>query len=144
MGLNGLNAIGPQKYKCAYCDSLVANDKGYFDTKKQHRIYVCPNCNKPTYFDEAGKQYPGATPGNEVGHLPKDLQALYREARDCCSVSAYTASVLACRKLLMNITVQQGAKEGLRFIDYVSFLAGQRLHTTQRQRLGRSYSQERQ
>ena len=39
------------------------------------------------------------------------------------SVSAYTASVLACRKLLMNIAVAQGAAEGKKFAEYVQYLA---------------------
>lgn len=123
MPWQGLSAIGPRKYKCGHCGFVVANDKGYFDDASRHRIYLCPNCNMPSYFDDLGKQYPGATPGNEVAHLPKELERLYREARNCCSVSAYTSSVLACRKLLMNIAVQQGANEGLKFIDYVSYLA---------------------
>jgi hypothetical protein len=62
-------------------------------------------------------------PGNDVGHLPKPLESLYKEARNCCGVSSFTASVLASRKLLMNIAVTQGAEEGLRFIEYVDYLA---------------------
>ncbi len=38
-------------------------------------------------------------------------------------VSAYTSAVLACRKLLMNIAVAEGAKENRKFIEYVEFLA---------------------
>lgn len=38
-------------------------------------------------------------------------------------VSSYTASVLACRKLLMNIAVNKGADEGWRFVQYVEHLA---------------------
>lgn len=30
---------------------------------------------------------------------------------------------MCCRKMLMNIAVQQGAAEGLKFIEYVNFLA---------------------
>ena len=39
------------------------------------------------------------------------------------SVSSHTAAVLCCRKLLMNIAVSKGAKEGLQFIKYVEFLS---------------------
>lgn len=66
---------------------------------------------------------PGVVPGNEVSHLPPKLDQLYREARNCCGVSAFTASVLASRKMLMNISVEQGAQEGKSFIDYVNYLA---------------------
>jgi len=39
------------------------------------------------------------------------------------SVNAYTASVLCCRKLLMNLAVSKGAKEGENFFKYVDYLA---------------------
>jgi hypothetical protein len=125
MGWFSLNQIGPKQYRCGHCGLNVGDDKGYFtDKNNAHRIYICPNCAKPTFFDEKSWQHPGITPGNEVQHLPPELEKLYREARDCCSVSAFTASVLSSRKMLMNIAVQQGAKEGLKFIEYVEYLAG--------------------
>lgn len=124
MGWIGLNDIGPKQFRCGHCGYNVADNKGYFtDRNSNMRIYICPNCTEPTYFSGNLKQFPGVTPGNEVGHLPKELEELYREARNCCSVSAFTASVLASRKMLMNIAVEQGAKEGLRFIEYVEYLA---------------------
>jgi hypothetical protein len=85
-------------------------------------LYICPHCEKPNFF-HADIQVPGASPGNEVAHLPEDVAALYREARNAVSVGACTASVLACRKLLMNIAVSQGAKEGESFLSYVEYLA---------------------
>lgn len=66
---------------------------------------------------------PGVAPGSEVNNLPQEISALYREARNCVSVGAATASVLACRKLLMNIAVQKGAEEGKPFIFYVEHLS---------------------
>jgi hypothetical protein len=36
---------------------------------------------------------------------------------------AYTPSVLACRKILMNVSVALGAKAGEPFVNYVQFLA---------------------
>jgi hypothetical protein len=39
------------------------------------------------------------------------------------AVASYTAAVLACRKLLMNVAVSQGAAAGDRFIAYVDHLA---------------------
>ena len=109
------------KYKCAYCGNLVAAHQGY---RSDHPsvILICPHCDSPTYVKD-GTQIPDVAPGNEVGNLPQELEDLYREARQCVSVSAYTASVLACRKLLMNIAVTQGAKEGKSFASYVQHLA---------------------
>jgi hypothetical protein len=123
MAWQGLNNIETKQFRCGHCGYNVANDKGYFPNNHHlRRIYICPNCDKPTFFDESAR-HPGVAPGNEVQHLPLELEQLYREARNCCSVSAFTASVLASRKLLMNIAVQQGAKEGLKFIEYVEYLA---------------------
>ena len=49
----------------------------------------------------------------------KSWKHYYREARNGVSVGAHTSSVLACRKLLMNIAVNQGAEAGKSFISYV-------------------------
>lgn len=118
--------ISARQFRCGYCGYNVANDKGYYSTSQwgTHKyVYICPNCSCATFFDESDRQYPGVAPGNEVEHLPEALDSLYREARSCCSVSAFTASVLASRKMLMNIAVEQGAGEDLRFIEYVEHLA---------------------
>jgi Domain of unknown function (DUF4145) len=123
MGWQSLNNIGSKQFRCGHCGFNVANDKGYFDSDGQRKVYICPNCQNATFFDDALRQYPGVAPGNELEHLPPELEQLYREARMCCSVSAFTASVLASRKMLMNIAVQQGAKPGLKFIEYVEYLA---------------------
>lgn len=119
-----VTGLGPMQFRCGHCGFNVANDKGYCkEGGAPGKIYVCPNCDKPTYFDPNARQFPGVVPGNEVQHLPPELEQLYREARNCCSLSAYTASVLATRKMLMNIAVQQGAAAGLKFIEYVEYLA---------------------
>jgi hypothetical protein len=61
--------------------------------------------------------------GNPVQQVPEALNKLYDEARRCTAQNCYTAAVLICRKMLMNIAVAQGATEGLKFIDYVSYLS---------------------
>lgn len=55
--------------------------------------------------------------------LSKDVEELYLQARNCMSVNAYTAAVLCCRKLLMNIAVSKGAKEGENFFKYIEYLS---------------------
>jgi len=113
----------PRKYVCGYCGNLVASEKAFSTaTAPQAHSYICPNCGDPTFFDQS-KQIPGVPPGNEVDHLPEDIASLYREARNCVAIGSYTSSVLTCRKLLMNISVAQGAKEGGTFISYVEHLA---------------------
>lgn len=122
-GWHNPGGIGTRQFRCGHCGFNVANDKGFFHNDPTRRLYLCPNCDKPTYFEGMNIQLPGVVPGNEVEHLPEPLEQLYREARNCCAVGAYTASVLASRKMLMNIGVQQGAKEGEKFIEYIDHLA---------------------
>ncbi|SRR6266513_1420834 len=118
-----LTTTNPKQYVCGYCGRSVASNQAFFsNSSPQKFIYSCPNCNQPTYFD-GQNQVPGVAPGNEVEHLPKEVAALYREARNAVSVSAHTAAVLACRKLLMHIAVEQGAKAGDSFLSYVDYLA---------------------
>jgi DNA-directed RNA polymerase subunit RPC12/RpoP len=124
MSWHGLNNLGSKQYKCSFCGNIVATGKGFF-SKDNQRIFICPHCNCPTYFDKNNNQMPDVAPGNEVQHLPEELNALYRESRNCVTVSSYTGAVLLCRKLLMNIAVGQGAKEGKSFISYVDYLAEQ-------------------
>jgi len=123
MQWQSVSVVGPKQFQCGHCGLKVGNDRGYFSNIPQHRIMICPHCDKPTFFDEAKRQFPDITPGNDVQHLPNELEQLYREARNCCSVSAFTASVLASRKMLMNIAVHQKAQEGLKFVEYVDYLA---------------------
>ena len=56
------------------------------------------------------------------GISDKEVESMYLEARRCSSVAAYTACVMACRKILMNVTVHQQAPEKQTFIEYVNFL----------------------
>lgn len=118
--------VGPHKYTCGHCGYSVASALGYYSQAKiegeQARIQLCPHCEKPTFF-HLGKQVPGVAPGNEVRDIPKDIETLYREARNAVSIGAYTASVLASRKMLMSIAVSQGAKAGETFLSYVEHLA---------------------
>ncbi len=122
MSWSGPQKIPSRKFVCGFCCSSVASIVGYYSDVVQAFIYICPHCEKPSFFHH-GCQVPDIIPGNDVRHLPKDIEALYREARNAVSVGAYTASVLACRKLLMSIAVTQGAKTGESFLSYVDHLA---------------------
>jgi hypothetical protein len=123
-----------KSYRCGYCDNLVASDRGYttaaegLPTRIEPNgyifgavLYVCHHCNNPTYFRE-WTQIPSPKFGNPVLHVPKDVTALYNEARQCFSVGAYTSIVMCCRKLLMHIAVDRGAPTGKTFAEYVTFL----------------------
>jgi len=103
---------------------VVASNKGYYHNSGLSGgvVYICPHCDKPSYFGSK-TQIPGVAPGNEVKALPPDIEALYREARNCVAIGSDTSAVLTCRKLLMNIAVSQGAPTGKSFMEYVEFLA---------------------
>jgi Domain of unknown function (DUF4145) len=121
--------IGAKTYTCGYCGKAVASERGWQSAPIKHhpfraQVYICPLCKQPTYF-YGEEQTPGVAYGSEVSHLPNDIADLYREARNSVAVGANTASVLTCRKLLMNIAVAQGAEEGKSFLHYVEFLASQ-------------------
>lgn len=115
-------------WDCGYCGRRVGGDIGYYDNSKpiSKKIYICPHCKNPTAFirgeDGRVRQYPGAVYGNEVENLPSSVASLYDEVRRCIQYTSYTSAVLAMRKLLMHVAVEQGAKENQKFIEYVNFL----------------------
>jgi hypothetical protein len=122
IGWQTIQKVGAIRYICGFCNQNVASENGWFSTIGNINIRVCPYCQRPTFF-EREIQFPGVAFGDTVKALPRELETLYEEARRSCSVNAYTAVVLCCRKLLMNIAVGNGAKEGLKFIEYVEYLA---------------------
>lgn len=124
MSWSGVQALNARSFTCGFCGKLVASAQGFASKKTpQTRIYVCPNCEKPTFFPEEGVQVPGIAPGAEVQHLPQDVAGLYSEARNAVAIGSYTAAVLSCRKLLMHIAVAQNAPQGKSFLEYVEHLA---------------------
>jgi hypothetical protein len=75
----------------------------------------------PTFFVK-DKRIPQQLAGNAVKHLPKEIEDVYNEARECFTVNAFTGSVMLCRKLLMNIAVHKGAVPNQTFATYVDYL----------------------
>lgn len=118
--------MAPKKYQCGYCGQKVGSDRGWYarlTNDQYHGIYICPYCGRATFFDATGGQVPQSLPGNRVANVPKGIRALYDESRAAVSASAYTASVLTSRKLLMHIAVEKGAPASKKFIEYVDYLA---------------------
>ena len=117
----------PRRYKCAYCGRDIAASQGYWAVGEHHSlvgtIAICPNCANPTFFQRHMNQIPRPAFGASVQHVsdPK-IETIYEEARACTAYGAYTAAVMLCRKLLMNIAVQQGAPNNQSFQAYVNYL----------------------
>jgi len=116
-----------REFTCGYCGNKVASVKGFVNENNgDYLVYSCPHCQKPTFFIRrvvGDTQTPGPIPGNRVQNIPPDLESIYDEARKCVSVGAYTSAVLACRKLLMNVAVNEGDVEGKTFIAYIEYLS---------------------
>lgn len=127
---NKLQDLPNKSFMCGFCNTKVSSVKGYklgnhgdASGSQIGAIYICPNCGGPSFFSPHGARYPSPAFGNAVQHVPPALNALFEEARRSSSQNCYTGAVLLCRKMLMNIAVEQGAAEGLKFIEYVNFLA---------------------
>ena len=116
-----------REYKCGYCGNPLVSEKGYpgqIEGNSLAFIYVCHYCGSPTFFDDQeSTQTPGIPFGNKVKNITDEgIIKLYDEARNCCKTNSYTAAVLSCRKLLMNIAVSKDAPKGQKFVYYVKYL----------------------
>ncbi len=126
-----LSNIPNKNYICGYCGKDINSFIGYYiaiegysEPSGEGYIYICHHCNKPTYIS-----YDIQTPGSIYGENFKKeifddelIYMLYEEARKCMEIRAFTSVGMCCRKLLMHIAVNCGAKEGQRFIEYVNYL----------------------
>ena len=128
-----LHSINSKPYICGYCSNSLTSERGFrarlirpdgVDLGKEGLLYVCHFCSKPTFFDADDNQTPGPKYGNEISGIEDEkISKLYDEARRCVGIGAPTSAILACRKLLMHVAVEKGAKENLKFIEYVKYLS---------------------
>ena len=117
-----LSELPRRIYRCGHCGATTGSVQGYQMKRfPEGMIYMCGGCNQPTYFF-LQTQVPSPILGNLIEKLPTEIDQLYNEARRCTSLTAYTACVLCCRKILMHIAVDKGAEEGLSFFKYVGYL----------------------
>lgn len=120
-----------RSYVCGHCGNPLASATGWHSEKRRDAqaktwIYICHFCDRPTFFDIDGRQSPGASLGEVVKDVSDPSVAeLYEEARRATTAGAFTAAVLACRKLLMHVAVAKGAPAGEQFVKYVEYLATQ-------------------
>lgn len=124
------NHILPATFTCSFCGSKVTSDIGLplvrngSNGEKLYTpasgVYICNNCYTPTFVSD-NFQYPAPRIGKDLNNIPQNINNLYEEARRCYSADAYTGVILLCRKLLMHVAIDQGAKCNKKFIDYVNF-----------------------
>lgn len=119
--------LSSKSFKCGHCNQSVASEKWWRSNSSPYaHIYLCHYCGKPSFIDGNWNKTPGTIFGNDVLDIDNKLvEALYREARECTWANAFTATVLACRKLLMHIAVDKWAAQWKKFIEYVQYLSDQ-------------------
>lgn len=122
-----IQTLTSKPFTCGYCGNSLTSEKGFQATFEDARnsvfIYVCHFCSKPTFFDLEGKQYPKAKAGTNInGITDESVSKLYEEARKAAGTEAPTATVMACRVILMHVAVAKGAKKNQSFEFYVDFL----------------------
>lgn len=129
-GWHEMKFLESKSFVCGFCVDRVSSVRGFRlgsnadgSGSQVGGIYICTNCRGPNFFAPNGVRYPAPAFGTPVESVPAELAALFEEARRCTSTNAFTAAVLICRKMLINIAVAEGAKTGLKFIEYVNFLA---------------------
>ena len=111
-------------YTCGHCNTKVygAVVCGYYKQLPPIKWLFCPNCGDGSVLAKNGNIYPGVLFGPNIEGLPDDISTAYREARECISFNAFTSCELICRKILMHVAVEKGAKEGDTFINYITYL----------------------
>lgn len=112
-------------YTCGHCGDKVSGAVVARVSKTQGgyiRWLQCSNCHDGSVNTDSGTIHPGAAFGPSVLGLPKDVASAYQEVRHCMSVNALTAAESLCRKILMHVAVDKGAKEGDTFASYIDFL----------------------
>jgi hypothetical protein len=124
---NTEGGFASKDYQCAYFGRDVSASEGYWCIGEydslDHTVAICPKCNAPTYFERHSTQIPSPPFGESVPFINDGkIEAIYEEARRCTSHGAFTGAVMLCRKLLMNLAVQQGAPENQSFQSYVEYL----------------------
>jgi len=116
------------EFVCGHCHTKVSGAVIAYcgaDPDGLTRWLLCPECNKGSVVDRSGKISPGTLFGPSLIGLPPRINEAYEQARRSMSVSAFTGCELICRKILMHVAVEKGAKEGESFAGYLAFLEQQ-------------------
>lgn len=125
---DGSSAEGWFAFKCGHCgreaSGYVIAYAATLETGSdvQVRWLQCPTCRRGSVYDATVGVLPGVAFGPDIDGLPKEVKAAYAEARRCLSVQANTAAEGMCRKIVMHVAVDKGAKEGKAFASYIDFL----------------------
>ena len=109
------------EYTCGYCHRPTTGFIVASHRQVDITWLICINCKHGSVLDEWGI-FPQPLLGNDVVGLPELISGAYDEARKSFSSKSYTACELMCRKILMTVSVDKGAKEGQGFASYIDHL----------------------
>ncbi len=68
----GTKQVGKTNFPCGFCGCVVGPSTGYEHERDAKVILICPNCDRPTYFENTTKQTPAPLLGNKVENLPQE------------------------------------------------------------------------
>lgn len=108
-------------YVCGHCESKAVGFVVAYLSNPQTEWLLCPNCARGSVLAD-GIKYPASLSIPQVAGLPPEVGAIYDEARRALSAQIYSGCELLCRKILMHVAVDKGAKERLDFEKYVDYL----------------------
>lgn len=129
----GTQEVSGPGYDCGHCGTRSGPSRRYiFAPESGHKpgqILICPVCNRPTFvFAQIEEQVPGPLVGRSIkGITDAEVEKLYDEARKALASSAPSAAVMVCRKLLMHIAVEKGAKPNKGFTYYADYLTDEHI-----------------
>ena len=109
------------QHKCGHCGLDVAGIVVASYSTRNIRWVGCPACLKGSVVN-SDVITPTPFLGDDVQGLEDPIKGAYLEARKSLSSKSYTACVLMCRKILMNVAVNKDAPQKKQFIDYVNYL----------------------
>lgn len=104
--------------------SVIRDHVGRLRPQPWSAVVSCDRCGMIAAVCQ-GEQYPppGDWPGDR--DVSAHVSDAYKEARGCLAAGCYTATAMMCRKILMNLGVDHGARAGRRYEEYVDWLAGE-------------------
>jgi len=110
-------------YTCGHCNKDVSGVvvSTYHTVLGRVNWVLCTHCGYGSVIND-GLLYPNSSFGPVIEGLPELVLEAYTEARNCYSLNAFTATELICRKILMHVAVEKGAKEKETFQFYLDFL----------------------
>lgn len=114
--------VASKGFLCWNCENKVASEIGLSSDNGHSSILICPFCNAPNIILPNGNNLVKPLYGKDIKKLPTDIKNIYDEARKSMKVEAYTGAVMLLRKILMNVSVENGAEEGKKFQYYIDFL----------------------